>query len=203
MFNFSSDDTANFIYLILLLAFLVNAIIFNKKIKASKVILQLSCWLGIALLIIFLYSFRYEFINAKNRIKSELFPSSAIIQNDQIIINISQDNHYYIDLIINNEKIKFLIDTGASDLVLSKFDAKKIGIDFDRLNFNKIYQTANGQTKGASIILDNIEISGLLFKNIPASVNLSPMRHSLLGMRFLNNFKKYEFYQNRLILTLF
>ncbi len=174
-----------------------------KRSRLLKVILQLSCWIGIILFIVLLYSFRYEFINAKNRIKAELFPSSAIMQNDQIIINISQDNHYYIDLTINNEKIKFLVDTGASDLVLSKFDAKRIGIDFDRLNFNKIYQTANGQTKGASIILDNIEISGLLFKNIPASVNLSPMQHSLLGMRFLNNFRKYEFYQDRLILTLF
>ncbi len=201
MSNFTSDDTGQFIYLILLLVFLANTLIFNKKIKTSKILLQLSCWLGIILFTIALYSFRHEFINIKDRIASELFPSNALRVNSQIRINISKDNHYYIDLLINNKNIRFLIDTGASDLVLNQKDAKKIGINLNNLHFNKIYQTANGSTKGASIILDEINIKGLIFRDISASVNLAKMETSLMGMRFLKNFKKYEFYQDRLIIT--
>ena len=95
-----------------------------------------------------------------------------------------------------------MIDTGASDLVLSLKDAKKVGIDVRKLNFNKRYQTANGVTYGASVSLDQVEFGGVKFGNIPASVNNSQMGTSLLGMSFLRNFKKYEFYRDKLILTI-
>ena len=86
-------------------------------------------------------------------------------------------------------------------MVLNQKDARKIGINAKNLVFNRIYQTANGKSYGASVILNKVEINGLIFKQVPASVNSGNMGISLLGMRFLRNFKKYEFSQNKLILT--
>jgi aspartyl protease family protein len=94
-----------------------------------------------------------------------------------------------------------MIDTGASDIMLSISDAKKIGINTNNLIFNRPYQTANGRSFGASIKLKEVEISGIKFKDIYASVNEGDMGVALLGMSFLRRFSKYEFFQDRLVLT--
>jgi aspartyl protease family protein len=202
MQNLSSDQTGQFIYLIVLLFFISSGFLFKGKIKASQALTQLFCWLLITLTIIVLYSFRYDFYNIKDRLISELFPSHAVrLSDSQVSINISRNNHFYIKLKVNNQNIRFMIDTGASDMVINQKDAKKVGLNLEDLVYNKRYQTANGSTFGASVTLQKIEFGGLIFNNVPASVNNSNMGTSLLGMSFLRNFKKYEFYQDRLILT--
>ncbi len=119
-----------------------------------------------------------------------------------MIIEIAQDGHFYIDVKINNEPVRFMIDTGASDIVLNMDEAKKVGIKLDELNYNKRYQTANGAAFGASVVLNEIEVGGVKFHDVGASINEADMGISLLGMSFLRKFRKYEFYQDRLILTL-
>ena len=46
-----------------------------------------------------------------------------------------------------------------------------------------------------------MEISGIKFRDVKASVTQGEMGVNLLGMSFLRRFDKYEFYQDRLILT--
>jgi len=95
-----------------------------------------------------------------------------------------------------------MIDTGASDISISLKDAKKIGVNIKNLEFNKRYQTANGIALGASISLKEMEVGEIKFFDLTASVNGGDMNNSLLGMSFLKRLKKYEFYQDQLILTI-
>jgi aspartyl protease family protein len=95
-----------------------------------------------------------------------------------------------------------MIDTGSSDIVINLEAAQKLGIDPKKLTFNKPYQTANGTSWGASVTLEEFQIGNVKFRNIPASVNNADMGTSLLGMSFLRQFRKYEFYRDKLILTL-
>ena len=50
-----------------------------------------------------------------------------------IIINIKQDGHFHATVLVNNVEIEFLIDTGATHIVLSKEDAKKLDYDLSKL----------------------------------------------------------------------
>ena len=202
MFDLTSQDTGHFIYLILLLVMLSSGILFNSKIRKIEILKQLFLWSIITLILIIIYSFRFEFQNIVNRLKGELFPSSAInLGENKISINISSNQHFYVDLKINGQNVHFMIDTGASDIVLSEKDAKKVGIDLAKLSYDKIYETANGNTFGASSRVKTIELQGLVIYNAAVSVNNSDLETSLLGMSFLRNFKKYEFYQDKLVLT--
>lgn len=200
MQNLTNDQTGSFIYLVALLAFLGSGVLLGRRYKISLVLKQLFWWFLIILGVVFLYSFRYEFEDVKYRLKSALFPSSAIVRDGQIIISKSKDNHFYINLKVNDQNIRFLVDTGATITTLSQKDAKRIGIDVNNLTYNQIFNTANGRAFGASVRLDKIEINGILFYDIYASVNNSEMETSLLGMNFLENFKKKEFYQDKMIL---
>jgi aspartyl protease family protein len=119
-----------------------------------------------------------------------------------MIIRLSSDGHFYINVKINNATIRFMIDTGASDMVINNADAIKIGVNVQKLHFDKRYNTANGVVLGASVRLQKVEIGNLKFTDVLASINNADMGTSLLGMSFLRKFKKYEFYQDRLVLSL-
>lgn len=200
--DLSSSDWQSFTYYALILLFLFTGLIARRDLSFRKIFKYLSIWLGIAIIIISLYSYRYEFFDFKNRILGEINPSAARINEEgQISINISRDGHFYIDVKVNGTMIKFMVDTGASDIALNSNDAKNAGIDIENLIFDKRYQTANGISLGAGVILKEMNISGVKFKNISASVNSSEMGTSLLGMSFLKQCRKYEFYQDKLILT--
>ena len=195
-------STPQAIYYVIILIFLVLGTIFRSEVSFFQVIKYLFIWCVLAFIVISFYSYRYDFLDFKNRIMGEINPSKAIQNNQgQVIINMSENGHFYIDVKINKKIIHFLIDTGASDMVINASDAIKIGIDLKKLNFNKPYQTANGRTFAANVILKEVEIGDTKFLDIPASVNSSDMGVSLLGMSFLKRCKKYEFYQNKLILT--
>jgi aspartyl protease family protein len=119
----------------------------------------------------------------------------------QIAIAISNDGHFYADIKINQKPVRFMVDTGASDIALNLSDAKRVGIDVNNLSSFKQYQTANGSIVSGLAEVDEVELAGVTFNDVTVSVNESNMGISLLGMSFLKRFKKYEFYQDRLVLT--
>ncbi len=88
--------------------------------------------------------------------------------------------------------INFLIDTGASDVVMSPRDAEKLDFDLSRLFFDRVYRTANGTVRGAAVRLGRVKIGPIKLKDVRASVNGAPMTTSLLGMNFLGRFDSYK-----------
>ena len=199
--NFQSGDWQNFLYLSLILIILVSGLVSRRDFAYAKVVKYLALWSVIGFFFVILYSYRFEFYDFKDRILGEINPSYARVDEEgKLLINISQDGHFYLNLRINGELILFMVDTGATDVVLSKRDAIRAGINLKELNFNRVYQTANGKSFGAFIVLDKVEIAGIKFDKVYASVNDSDMGTSLLGMSFLRKFRRYEFYQDQLIL---
>jgi len=100
----------------------------------------------------------------------------------------------------NETPVKFLVDTGASDIVLSPSDAERAGIDIARLKFDRTFETANGEGRGAAFTLDELQIGNMKLFNVPVSVNRATMQTSLLGMAFLSRMKSFEFRGRKLTL---
>jgi aspartyl protease family protein len=200
--NFSSSDWQNFSYLALLVVVLTAGIISRKELSLNKTVKYLAAWAGIAIFLVALYSYRHEFADFKHRILHEINPATPQNKAGLIVINISQDGHFYVNALVNGAEIRFMVDTGASDIAINLNDAKKMSLNIKTLIFNKRYQTANGMSLGAGVILDEVEIAGVKFMNLGASVNGGNMGVSLLGMSFLNKLKRYEVYQDKLILTI-
>lgn len=112
----------------------------------------------------------------------------------------ANDGHFYLTVNINDTPVEFLVDTGATDLVLTQQDAQKVGINLDKLLFSGRAFTANGEVKIARTRLDKVELAGFTDKRVLASVNGGEMNGSLLGMSYLGRFEKIEINANQLIL---
>lgn len=201
--NFNDSDHQSFIYSLILLVFLVSGLIFRREIALSKALKYLALWALIALVGVGLYAYRYQFSDFKDRIFGAINPTTVRVNdNGEMVINLSSEGHFFMDVKINGVPMRFMIDTGASDIVIDKIQAQKLGINMQDLVFNKRYQTANGQSFGASVILQEVQVGNVKFNNISASVNSAELGMPLLGMSFLRQFRKYEFYQDRLVLSL-
>jgi aspartyl protease family protein len=198
-----NNDWQNFIYFALILVLLISSVASRRDLDFKKVLKYLAAWAGIGFVVVALYAYRFEFSDFKNRILGEVNPSRAQVkESGELVINLSQDGHFYLNVKINGVPVRFMIDTGASDIVLSLEEAKRVGIDVKKLRFDKTYQTANGKSFGSMVVLDEITVADVIFRKVSASVNSAEMGTSLLGMRFLRQFRKYEFYQDKLVLTI-
>ncbi|MEO1028928.1 MAG: TIGR02281 family clan AA aspartic protease [Pseudomonadota bacterium] len=111
-----------------------------------------------------------------------------------------RNSHFYANAIVNQGNVKFLVDTGASSVVLSKADAQKLGIDPLALDYSWPIKTAGGDTRGAHVVLNRIKIQGIEVKNVDAMVLETPLETPLLGMTFLRELYSYEFRKKHLIL---
>ncbi|MGV8988394.1 MAG: retropepsin-like aspartic protease family protein [Cypionkella sp.] len=99
------------------------------------------------------------------------------------------DGHYYAEMTINGVNVTFMADTGASSVVLSPQDARKVGVDPARLAYIGQANTANGMVRTARVSLPNVEFGPFSDGSLSASVNQAPMDISLLGMDYLGRFQ--------------
>lgn len=117
-----------------------------------------------------------------------------------IVIKPGAGGHYYLNAMVNKVETRFLIDTGATGILLSMSAAKKIGFDLNTLNYSVKALTANGETRIAPVTLDSFEVGTFNATNMPAMVSRINMSESLLGMTFLRRLKGYEVKEGTLTL---
>ena len=193
MFNLTQGEWTNLIYSILLLSMMISSMFIRSTTDNGKKFKNLAIWLVIILVVALLYNNRFLF---KNFVPYQAYDTG----NNELKITKSNDNHFYIAINIDNKKVLFLIDTGATTTTLTLNDAKKLGIDIDRLNFNIPLNTANGVSFGASTEVYNIKIGDFTIDSMWVIVSKDLDGKSLLGMNFLNKLNGYDIRQDKMIL---
>ena len=160
-----------------------------------------SIWLLISLLLLVLYSYKGELKGVKERVLATLFIGSVVDQDNVLIVQKSKDRHFYINVKLNGAEVRFLVDTGATSVSLTKEDAAKVGIEIDELNFDIKTYTASGISKSAKTNVKSIEIGGYRTGPHPVLVMSGNSDISLLGITFLQEFRYYKFEGDRLYLA--
>ena len=134
----------------------------------------------------------YSIWNGTSRLGIELDPASGEIVENAITFRPDRSGHYYIRAQIDGVDVNFMVDTGATHVVLTKSDAEKIGFELDDLRFNRPASTANGVVFSAAVQLGSLSVGPIRVENIEGFVNQGELDVSLLGMSFLNRLSGYE-----------
>ncbi len=189
-------EIGQLVYLIILGLMVAGWFFTQNRQKMSKTLQQMILWVFLFAGIIVLYGL-------KDDLKQQILPQAYVQTNEtgQIILKRAKDQHFYATLEINGQNVVFVIDTGATDMVLNQPDAERVGIDPDKLVFIGTAQTANGRVNTARVKLDTVTFGDVTDERITAWVNDGDMGGSLLGMSYLSRFSKLEISGDKLLLT--
>lgn len=112
----------------------------------------------------------------------------------------SNDGHFWATALVNEKAVHFLVDTGATEVVLTPADAQRLGFDASNLTYDHKVLTANGQTQAAFVTLTTVGIGRSELANVDALVVKDGLSTSLLGMSYLGRLSRIEATPSSLVL---
>ncbi len=93
---------------------------------------------------------------------------------------------FYADGRVNGAHMRFMVDTGATSILLPAAEAARLGIDYRRGRPGRI-QTANGSASAYRVVLDSVTVGDITAYEVDAVVaEAKGLDVALLGMSFLN-----------------
>lgn len=143
------------------------------------------------------YLYRSDF---GDRFMAALDPAGVVSTGEGLIVQRSRDGHFWLRARFNGVPLLMMVDTGASNVVLSPNDAQKVGLSSNQLNFSGRADTANGSVSFARATITSVGIGDQTFYDVPVTVNGAEMQGSLLGLTLLDRFASVEFRGDTLIL---
>ena len=105
----------------------------------------------------------------------------------ETVLERSLGGHFYANVEINGQLVRFLVDTGASTVALAEKDAARIGIPFSRSEFEVVGEGASGPVRGKRITLDRVTLDGKEVRDVRGAI-LEGGDMSLLGQTYLGQF---------------
>lgn len=117
----------------------------------------------------------------------------------EVALDRSSDKHFYTEAQVNGKTVRFLIDTGASEIALTEEDAQKVGIAVDPQKYELIGHGASGMVRGQYVDLQQIDVRGIRESDAKAVV-VQGADVSLLGQPFLEQVDEIVIRKDEMIL---
>lgn len=106
----------------------------------------------------------------------------------RIVLTASSGGHFLTQGTINGRSVRFLVDTGATNISMSQDEAQRLGIDYAK-GRRGLANTANGQVVAHRVSLSAVRVGDVTVYNVDATIVPAQMDHLLLGNSFLSRFQ--------------
>ena len=190
----STEQIMHLTFLVLLGGAIAASYIVANRSNLSKMGQQAAIW-------VLIFVGMIAAVGLWGDISRDVLPRQSVAEGGEIVVPRSGDGHYYLTVDVNDVPVRFVVDTGASQIVLSQQDAARVGLDPESLNYLGTAFTANGRVQTAAVTLDAVTLGPLQDRDVRAVVNGGAMDGSLLGMDYLDTFSTVSFQGGELTLS--
>lgn len=189
----SGDDWAWIARGAALMAVVSTGVLTAGRIRWGEKARHAAIWLGLGAVLVLGVTYRDELAGVGRRVGME-FSSSYPVETGpgEVIVVQSEDGGFHVMGVVNDQPVRFLVDTGASETVLSPADAERIGVDLTTVRFDQLSETANGTGYGARVTVDRLAVGPIVLRDVPVIINKAPMSSSLLGLTFLQRLESFQ-----------
>jgi aspartyl protease family protein len=115
-------------------------------------------------------------------------PAASDTGAQRVVLTADAQGHFMPPGQINGRAVQFMVDTGATAVILSESDAKRINLDYTKGRKVSV-GTANGSVVGHQVQLDSVRVGDAQVYGVAAIVLPQPMAYVLLGNSFLTRFQ--------------
>jgi len=103
-----------------------------------------------------------------------------------VVLDAGPGGHFFVDAFVSGRSVRFMVDTGASRVVLSAETARRLDIRPMPADFKGVSRTANGTVRFAPVRLADIRVGPIRITGVDAAVLPDGATDTdLLGMSFL------------------
>jgi aspartyl protease family protein len=128
-------------------------------------------------------------------------PRQSSAGQHRMVLASDRAGHFQVDARVNGRPIDFMVDTGASLVIMRESDANRLQIFPKPADYTATVSTANGKIKAAPAKLDRVEIGDISVFDVPALVLPDDvLGQNLLGVSFLSRLRRYEYAEGRMVL---
>ena len=113
----------------------------------------------------------------------------------------SPNGMFYATVAVNGRPARFLVDTGASMIVLSRTDAAEMGIDVTAGSRESAVRGVGGHARVTMVKLDSIELAGRRMRDVEAAIVDEGVGAPLLGQNVLGQLASLTISGNRMVLN--
>ncbi len=106
----------------------------------------------------------------------------------RIVLTSDSQGHFTPQGQINGRTVKFMVDTGATLVILGEPEARRINLPYEQ-GQRVLVSTANGQVQGYQVRLTNVRVGDVQIFDVPGIVLPQSMPYVLLGNSFLTRFQ--------------
>jgi aspartyl protease family protein len=106
----------------------------------------------------------------------------------QIVLTAESGGHFFSSGTINGKTVRFMVDTGATNVSMSQEDADRIGLDYKN-GQRGMTRTANGIVPVYRATLTSVRVGDVQVYNVDATIVPGQMSFVLLGNSFLTRFQ--------------
>ena len=110
---------------------------------------------------------------------------SASSGSQSVSLNADGSGHFIANGQINGRSVRFLVDTGATFILLGSEEARSLGINY-LAGQKAAMSTANGVVPAYRVKLDEVRLGDISLNNVDGVVTSGSQPIVLLGMSFLN-----------------
>jgi aspartyl protease family protein len=161
-----------------------------------------------ALLVAGVFTARYADYTAEKQPESQAAvvqpvyePREPVSSGRSLMLDSDRQGHFQVEARVDGRFVDFVVDTGASLVVLRDSDAATVGIHPQPRDYTALAVTANGKIRAARATIGRIEVGGITVYDVPALVLPDEaLAKNLLGVSFLSRLKRYEYANGRLVL---
>ena len=179
-------DAVSFVYLLGILVLVVSALMV-RRIPIGQGLKMFAGWVLIFLAAFVAFTLKDDFAALGKRIMAEgRGEGQTVGAGGELRIRKSLDGHFWINGEINGQRVRFLVDSGATVTSISTDTAELAGIEPGG-GLPAVVQTANGTVRVQRARAERLKIGSIERRNLAVHVSEAFGPMNVLGMNFLSS----------------
>lgn len=177
------------LYLLMALMLVLGALI-NRRERFARLATALLAWVAMFGAGFVLFSFRDDLGYVGQRLTAEATGQPMVVGGGaEVRVPMSIDGHFWVEGLINEVPVKFLVDSGATITTISRRDAVSAGLAIDDRR-GPLVRTGNGLIRVATARAPLMQVASIERANL--RVHVADDDLSVLGMNFLSSLDSWS-----------
>jgi aspartyl protease family protein len=183
----TNDWMLGSLYLLMAIMLVAGSLISRRE-KFARLATMALAWIAIFGAGFVLFTFRDDLGYVAQRLKAEAV-GAPVVTGEEVRIPMAIDGHFWVNADLNGQKVKFLVDSGATMTTIGRETAAAAGVAVSS-NRGEVVRTGNGMLRVATGRAESLNIGPIERGNVGLHIAENEDLN-VLGMNYLSSLERW------------